>query len=186
MGELRDSVGALQAGSIRSPIDLTDIPKGQARVLGQERETEEKSRLLWKCAKCAYEFPATEMIHKFHIDPRALPTLLKKLEGETLEGAPAFKQYSEKADALGLGRNFAGETPVGEVRALAKADSPPDPLRDFLESGADVNIPRTVKKSIQTVRSGITSYVNFCVLLGSAVSPQPPAWWPSGSRPSAM
>ena len=91
---------------------------------------------------------------------------MKKLKGKTIEETPSFKEFTRLAETLELPKNFDTFTPGARVKLLQTANVDRALLTRYLALGAEINILRTVKMSLPSVRSGVNSYQRFCALLG--------------------
>ena len=163
--ELKTAIMKMSQGSIKTPLDLADLTKKQALVLDTSLFTSGTLALLWQCAKCQLEYPRERTTKRFHKDPKALTNMLQKIKGKGIENTTTFKEFNELAEALDLPKNFDQLSPGAKVKLLGASHIDRTQMTRYLTLGAEINLLRTVKSSLPSVRSGARSYFRFCDLM---------------------
>ena len=139
--------------AIKSPIDLSCLTKKQAYALDLARGGSRRILMLWQASKCHFDYPNQGMPLKFHRKQELPPTLMGQLKGKSVEQTQTYAALRNSARSLKLPSDFDCLTPGARVTALARARADPAQVPDILALGADLNILRTVKKSLPSARS---------------------------------
>ena len=169
--DLRATIKMLHQGTIKAPIDLANISKKEAHALDLSLFARGTVVTLWQCAKCQFDYPTNQTTKRFHGDPDALPKIIDKLAGKTIDQTPTYKEFTQIAESLGLPQNFDQLTPGNKVKLLHSSNADRSLITRYLTLGAEINILRTIKQSLPSVRSGVKSYMRFCALLARPAFP---------------
>ena len=172
--DLRATIKALHQGTIKAPLGLVEINKKEAYALGLSLFARGTVVTLWQCAKCQFDYPTNQTAKRFHSDPSAMPRLIEKLAGKTITQTPTYKEFTQLAETLGLPQHFDQLTPGNKVKLLQSSNADRPLIARYLTLGAEINILRTVKQSLPSVRSGVKSYMRFCALLARPSFPPTP------------
>ena len=169
--ELRSAVWALERGTVKDPLTLADITKLEALALDQAHKMTGVITTLWQCARCHLAYPHRSVTANLNKSDKILPHLLLKLHGKELDDTLTAKQYDETRKRMGLDPDFDKLTPGAKVKFLAESGFDPADTLLLLTLGSELNLLRSVKSSLGSVRSGIASYMRFCALVARPAFP---------------
>ena len=156
----------LQGSRVWNPADLSTLTREEIFALDDDRRAEGRLILLWQAALCFFEHRQKDHLPlRMDLINKDIDTLLKKFQKHKLSDTEIYKEYGRLRDEAGLPSNFDDLSPQARTQALALARAEGADCRTFLKAAEKLNLLRSVQGSLQSVSSGIRSYVRFCAVM---------------------
>ena len=156
----------LQASRVWNPADLSSLTKEEIFALDDDREAKGRLILLWQAAQCFFEYRQQDHLPlRVDLINKDVDALLKKFQCHKLSDTEIYKDYGRLRDQANLPSNFDDLSPSGRTQAIALAMAEGADCRTFLMAAEKLNTLRSAQGSLQSVASGIRSYVRYCAVM---------------------
>ena len=164
----------LQNSRVWNPADLSTMEKEEIFALDDHLRGQGCLIILWQAARCFFEYRRRDHLPlRVDLINKDIDALLRKFQKHTLSDTEIYKEYGRLRDALELPNNFDDLSPMNRTQALALAQAEGRDCRTFLKVAEKLNTLRAVQGSLQSVASGIRSYVKYCAIFNW--TPFPPS-----------
>ena len=164
----------LQNSRVWNPADLSTLDKEEIFALCDHLVGRGVLILLWQAARCFFEYRRKDQLPlRIDLINKDIDALLRKFQKHTLADTEIYKEYGRLRGALGLPSDFDDLSPMNRTHALALAQAGGQDCRTFPKAAGKLNLLRSVQGSLQSVASGIRSYVKYCSIFNW--TPFPPS-----------
>lgn len=82
-----------------------------------------------------------------------------------------YREFTDLSPQIGLREGYEKLTPGSKMNFLGGPAIDRSSLTKYLTVVPGINVPRTLRASLQAVRSGVAIYFRFCHLMGRPASP---------------